>query len=216
MNPPPAPAESTPPTGLKLRDAFGLVALTILIVGVVAGAWHLGAPRTGVRLEKSGRQLAPFTLTERNGTTVSHHQLSNLWLVVNFVFTSCSVSCLEVNQRLADVQRLTADRPDVRLLSLSLDPRTDTPAVLSTFAQRFGAHSNRWLFLTGPKPAVYALLESSFLSRNPNDPANLTPGGFVGMEQIALVDPQGRVRAFVDGRLPDAPSQILRLLRTLR
>jgi cytochrome oxidase Cu insertion factor (SCO1/SenC/PrrC family) len=56
---------------------------------------------------------------------------------------------------------LSAD-PDVRLVSITVDPEQDTAEVLVEYASRFGANHERWLFLTGEKRAIYALAIEGF------------------------------------------------------
>lgn len=205
------------PAGFTLRDALWIVVATLIAVAALAAGWILAGHRESTAPTKEeSRKLAAFSLQERSGRTVTDNELSGQFLVVNFVFTSCSVSCLQVNHHMAEIQRLTASQPDVRLVSITLDPRTDTAPVLSRFADRFDADTNRWLFLTGNKEQVYALLKASFLTRSTNDPANLTPGGFVGMERIILVDPQGNSRASFNGLRDDAPDAVAGLIAELR
>jgi cytochrome oxidase Cu insertion factor (SCO1/SenC/PrrC family) len=63
---------------------------------------------------------------------------------------------------MARLQQDVADDRDVRLVSISVDPEHDTPDVLRDYAQRFGAHPERWLFLTGDKAAIYRLAQEGF------------------------------------------------------
>lgn len=196
-----------------LREA-GVVALVlVLIVVVMAGGWRLAGPARAKKniVTETGAQrpMGPFALTERSGRTISQSDVAGRFVVVNFVFTSCSLSCLQVNQHMAEIQKRVANQPDVQLLSITLDPRTDTPATLTKFADRFGAEAGRWWFLTGEKSAVYELIETSFLARNTEDPANLTPGGFIGMERIYVVDPQGQPLAYFNGLQSNTPEDVV-------
>jgi cytochrome oxidase Cu insertion factor (SCO1/SenC/PrrC family) len=50
----------------------------------------------------------------------------------------------------------------VRLVSITVDPAHDTPAVLSAYASRLQAHPGRWLFLTGDKKHIYRLAQQGF------------------------------------------------------
>lgn len=180
-----------------LAVVCGLAALAGLGGWLMAAAKHShGTP------PDRPRELADFTLTDRTGRTVTRADLAGKFLVVNFVFTGCSITCLDVSQRMAEIQTLTARQPDVKLVSLTVDPRSDTPAVLAEFGNRFGADTNRWLLLTGDKPVLYELIEKSFIPRDPNDPYNFMPGGFTHTERIAVVDNHGRLRAFFDGMKP--------------
>ena len=59
-------------------------------------------------------------------------------------------------------------------------------------ARRFGADTNRWLFLTGDKAVLYALIGQSFLAKDENDPFSYMPGNFSHTERIAVVDSGGQ------------------------
>ena len=72
------------------------------------------------------RQLVNFSLTDRTGRTVTQAELDGKFLVVDFLFTSCSLTCPVVNRCMAQIQQLTTNQPDVRLVSLTVDPRDDT------------------------------------------------------------------------------------------
>lgn len=214
--PPSSGAPAPVPTDVKVF--LGLMGTLILIMAAVAAVVIVTSPRPATEgtAPKIERRLADFHLTDRSGRAVERADMAGKFLVVNFVFTSCSVSCLLVNQQMAEVQRLTAGQPDVQLLSLTVDPRTDTPPVLAQFAARFGADTNRWLFLTGDKAQLYGLIETSFLAREPFTPNSPMPGGFAGTERIALVDRAGRVRRYFDGMKPTTPAALTKLLNELR
>ncbi len=162
------------------------------------------------------RTLRPFVLTERSGADVSRESLSNKFLVVNFIHTGCSISCEQVNKRMTEVQRLVADQADVQLLSLSVDPRSDTPPALVKFAERFSADSKKWLFLTGDKTEVYDLIEYSFLRRHTGAGINPELGGFLDTDRIALVDRSGKVRRYFNGMQSSAPQSIGDAIQHLR
>lgn len=190
-------------TSLTRRELLSVLALG-LVIAIVCGVIALWprkpptAPPAAAMPVKPPRKLAGFTLVDRTGRSVTDAELAGKFLVVNFAFTSCSLKCRVVNDRMADIQRLVAREPDVLLLSLSVDPLTDTPPALAKFADSFGADTNRWLFLTGDKTEMYRLIESSFISRSP-ELAGLVPGGFAHTDRIMLVDPRGRVWASFNG-----------------
>ena len=167
-----------------------------------------------VRLDRP-RRLIPFTLTERSGRTVSEGDLAGKILVVNFVFTSCSLSCRAVNDRMVEIQGLLREATDVQLLSLTVDPRSDTAAVLTSFANAFHADTNRWLFLTGEKPQLYALIETSFIPKSA-ELESLIPGGFTSTDRIMLVDPLGNVCASFNGLKRDVAITVVKEIANLR
>jgi protein SCO1/2 len=79
-------------------------------------------------------------------------------VVINFIFTSCTDSCPLETARLRQVQRLLGDRvgKDVFFYSISIDPETDTPAVLKQYAAKFKVAPG-WQFLTGNKDDIVEL-----------------------------------------------------------
>ncbi len=162
------------------------------------------------------RQLVDFSLTDSTGRTVTRAELDGKILVVSFLFTSCSLTCPEVSRHMAEIQRLTAGDPDVRLLSLTVDPRSDTPPELAKWGARFGADTNRWLLLTGDKTVVHDLIGESFLAQDNNDPFNSMPGNFTGTERIAVVDQHGRTRIFFDGLRNETPAAVVAEIARLR
>jgi cytochrome oxidase Cu insertion factor (SCO1/SenC/PrrC family) len=198
-----------------------LIIVIALAAIAAAGSWfaatalsHRDQPR-GIPPDHP-RQLADFSLTDRTGRTVTRAELDGKFAVVSFLFTGCAQTCPEVTRRMTEIQRLTADQPDVQLLSLTVDPRSDTPAVLANWGARFGADTNRWFLLTGPKAGLYQLISTSFLTTNAADPFNSMPGNFTGTERIAVVDREGRVRRFYDGLQVDTPAAVAAELASLR
>jgi protein SCO1 len=212
---PDQPPESA---GLSRRELLGTLGLGLAIAGVAAlFAFFIGQREkaaNGPSKLDPPRRLAAFTLTDRTGRTVTQADLAGQILVVNFVFTSCSLSCRAVNNRMEEIQRLLSDASDVRLVSLTVDPRTDTPSVLAKFADSLHADSNRWLFLTGDKAELYHLLETSFVSKSP-DLEDLIPGGFASTDRIMLVDRNGVVHGSFDGLKRGVASAVVSEIKKL-
>jgi protein SCO1/2 len=125
----------------------------------------------------------------------------------------------------AHLARLQADLAgiaDVRLVSITVDPDHDSPRVLSAYAARFHADPHRWLFLTGPRDAIYRLAVDGFhlaaVSSRQRQAAP-TPWVWLGpsrawaheeqaspriitlvhSSRFALVDRQGRIRGYFAG-----------------
>ncbi|MCX6886022.1 MAG: SCO family protein [Verrucomicrobia bacterium] len=161
------------------------------------------------------RHLIDFALTDRTGRPVTRTDLQGKFVVVNFMFTSCSLSCRTVNDRMQEIQSMVAQSPDVLLLSLTVDPRTDSPSVLRTFAEGLHADTNRWLFLTGEKARVHELIESSFLTRSTLTSSPI-PGGFDGTHLIMLVDPSGGVAGSFDGMNRNIATAVTTEIKNLR
>jgi cytochrome oxidase Cu insertion factor (SCO1/SenC/PrrC family) len=78
--------------------------------------------------------------------------LKNKIVLINFLFTTCKGACSPMTANLAKVQQQLGAHlgKEVVMLSLSVDPETDTPAALKKYAESFKAQPG-WYFLTGKK-----------------------------------------------------------------
>ncbi len=213
---PPGATDDTHGAPASWLVRIGSVAAGLLVLaGVMTLGMHAGGRRgmpPAAALQPQGRVLGEFTLTDRTGRTVSRRDLEGCYCVVSFVSTACGFTCTEVSRRLATVQRGLAGRDDVRLVSFTVDPRTDTPEVLSEFARKFGADTNRWFFLTGDREILFPLIEDSFLPADKTAGLKTFSGGFLHTDHIAVVNPDGRVLAYFDGLKPGTPAAILEIL----
>ncbi|MCH7548266.1 MAG: SCO family protein [Candidatus Krumholzibacteriota bacterium] len=189
------------------------------INGVTSKVAHLNEP-FGMGASVVSRNpivgiVPEFELTERSGRTVKKSDLLGSYWVASFIFTRCSTSCPMATAELATLQ--TQLPREVRLVSFSVDPEHDSPEVLSDYADRVGADTDRWLFLTGEKDDVYRYIREGFhLAVEENRDA--TPGlEVMHSPRFALVDPKGRIRGYYESNdreeLDRLRSDIARLLR---
>ena len=211
-----SPVESTI---LTRRELFSTLCLGLAIAIVAAGIALFTSSREKAAVNPSRldhpRRLVAFNLTDQTGRAVTQSDVAGNILVVNFVFTSCSLSCRAVNDRMEEIQTLVADASDVRLVSLTIDPRTDTPSVLTKFADSFHADTNRWMFLTGDKTELYGLIETSFISKS-SELTDLIPGGFTSTDRIMLVDAKGNVCASFNGLKRGIATAVVTEIENLR
>ncbi len=226
------------PAGLR-GSLLRLGLLAALIVGAVGTAsWLRLLPGTGdlstgdVGALGVYGEVPDFTLVERSGRPVRLADLRGKVWLANFVYTECTETCPTQSLQVSQLQREFAGEPDLRLVSITVDPAHDTREVLARYAERYGADPERWLFLTGPKPAIYALAKDGFKLGvvDPNDRS--TTGGLLRVleprsawathgsgglvihsPRFVLVDRAARVRAY---HRPDEPESLARLRENLR
>ncbi|HEX5887103.1 MAG TPA: SCO family protein [Pyrinomonadaceae bacterium] len=101
-------------------------------------------------LDQDGRKIHFYTDLIK-GQTVA----------INFIFTTCTTICPPLGATFARVQRELGDKAgrDVRFISISVDPATDTPERLKAWGEKFHAGAG-WTFVTGNKPQVDELLRA--------------------------------------------------------
>jgi len=107
--------------------------------------------------------LGEFQLTERSGRKITRADLLGKPVVVCFIFTHCASICTNVSGQMYLLQEwLKKEQLDVQLVSISVDPKRDTPKVLSRYADSFGADKHRWWFVTGEQQQLYKLIRKGF------------------------------------------------------
>ena len=102
-------------------------------------------------------------------------------VAINFIFTTCTTICPPLTATMRQVQRQMGERVgrDVWLVSVSVDPVTDTPERLKSFAAKFGAGPG-WSFVTGGKAEIDRLLKA--LGAYVSDKNNHSPIILIGNE----------------------------------
>jgi cytochrome oxidase Cu insertion factor (SCO1/SenC/PrrC family) len=156
---------------LASRHMFGSGMLVLILAGILGAALWIWQDHRLDFLNRGERDLEglqvfgtlpDFSLIERSGRRVTLSDLQGKVWIANFIYTHCTDTCPLQSARLAKLQDDFAGEGDLRLVSITVDPVRDTPGTLAEYAARFGADSERWLFLTGEKQAIYALAQGGF------------------------------------------------------
>jgi protein SCO1/2 len=137
-----------------------------------------------------------FTLIDQSKRAITRQDLSGQIWVADFIYTECGDQCPRLSQKMEKIQTLLPKEARVQLLSFSVDPGHDTPAVLSHYAQRFHADPLRWRFLTGSPEKIHALAENFKLA-----PRDTTSRSFTmnHSTRLMVVDARSRIRGYYDG-----------------
>jgi protein SCO1 len=173
---------------------LALVALTLLLALLVSANKSSGT--IGKPLPLYG-PVTDFNLTNQSGGPVSLATLRGQVWVADIIFTRCAGPCLKMSRQMKELQQALPPGSAAKLVTLTTDPDYDTPPVLSRYAERFGADTNRWMFLTGTKMQIAHLasdsLKLSALEKKPEErqsPADL----FIHSTIFVIVDKQAQLR----------------------
>lgn len=158
--------------GLLLRYPFSAA---LIVLTVVFSAGLLGASLSGVITwgNPNQEESAPFTvvspvpgwkpypapdfsLIDQDGRPINLLRLRGKVVFVNFIYTRCLDVCPVVTRQLKELQEKLGARMerDVLFVSISVDPKHDTPKVLKQFANNHGVDFSSWLMLTGRKGEI--------------------------------------------------------------
>ncbi|MGJ0483558.1 MAG: SCO family protein [Methylomicrobium sp.] len=107
-------------------------------------------------------KLPNSELLNQNGIPVRFNSdiAGDMIIAINFIYTDCSTACPVASAIFSKLQSRLGDKlgQAVRMVSLTINPATDTPERLKAYAERFHAKPE-WIWLTGEKPQVVALLK---------------------------------------------------------
>ncbi|WP_287464151.1 SCO family protein [Accumulibacter sp.] len=137
-----------------------------------------------------GKEVGDFVLLDRQGRPVELSRYRGKPLVVTFIYTACFQVCPTITRNLqkavdTTVSVMGADRFNV--ISIGFNQPFDSPAALADFSRQYGIRLPNWEFLS-PAPAVVGDLTANF-----GFSYVATPAGFDHINQVTLVDADGRI-----------------------
>ena len=151
---------------------IGLVSFVLLNASMMGLYLLSGAASTEAAAEELPviSTLPPFSLTSDKNTPLDNASLAGKVWIADFIFTSCAGPCPAMTRSMAAVAKKLELYPEVAFVSVSVDPETDTPEVLSRYGEKFGANPERWHFLTGTPEAIQELAVKGFMIGSVDDP----------------------------------------------
>ncbi len=180
----------------KTGIGIGLALITMGLMGLgiarIRSASVVPAPDYGY--------VPEFSLTDSSGKNVALGDLQGKVWIADFIFTSCAGSCPIMSSQM---QRLQATLPhDIHLVSFSVDSVRDTLPVLAAYAKKYSADSQRWIFLSGERKAIYDLTMKGFkLALDDTQGSDLEP--ITHSSRFVLVAKDGKIIGYFDGTEED-------------
>lgn len=163
---------------------------------------------TSTRLQE-GDALPNFALTDQHGGRVTNQTFLEHPLILTFVFTRCPVPnfCPRMSGNFAELQKAiqSGQIPNTHLMSITLDPAFDTPAILQQYADHLGADPAIWTFATGD---VDRIIEAFSIYRQ-TEAGTLSHG-----LATALIDPRGKISRIWRGN-SWTPDEVIGAAKTL-
>jgi len=134
-----------------------LSVLSTVVFCLLANMNGQQAPANSDGQSPAQKYFTDVLLVDQDGTKLRLYSdlLKGKVVVINPFFATCTGSCLPMNRNLAKVQEALGDRvgKEVVMISISVDPTTDTPERLKAYAAQLKAKPG-WHFLTGDKENV--------------------------------------------------------------
>ncbi len=114
-----------------------------------------------IELPLKSFEIPDSLLVDQNGKKVRFYSdlVKGKVVVISFFFTNCTLVCPMMGRSLVKLKTRLGDRlgRDVFLLSISKDPKNDTPERLSKWGKEYGAGSG-WTLVTGEQSVLEKIL----------------------------------------------------------
>lgn len=166
--------------------------------GIVQGD-RLDKVNSAVQVNKKLETIgaAPkFELVNQDNVKITDEFYKGKVYVLEFFFATCPSICPKMNANMVTLQNAFFGNPNFGIVSITIDPAHDTPAVLKEHAELLGVKSANWNFLTGDKEYIYNLSNKGFniyVGEN-----SKVQGGFEHSGLFALIDKNGNIRCRKD------------------
>lgn len=163
-----------------------------------------------------GKHVSNELFVDQDANATAFSQFKGHRVALTFIYTKCPMPdfCPLMDRNFVTVQetiKKAPDMADVRLISLSFDPKNDTPPVLKKHAARLKADPAIWSFLTGDEEVISKFVAQFGLSvvYNPNDPFDINH-----TLRTAVIDPDGRLVKTLTGN-SWTPSELIADLKAV-
>lgn len=118
--------------------------------------------------------LMQYAFTNELGEPVTLAGFKGQALAITFFFTRCPIPeyCPRLSKNFEEASQELLSMPNAptnwHLLSVTIDPQFDTPAMLRSYGKRYHYNPKHWSFLTGPPDQVAELARQSGVTWEPD------------------------------------------------
>lgn len=124
------------------------------LIAVLASLMFLSACSAGAvePMSRYGDEIQDFEVTNQDDDTFTREDMDGKVWLMSFIFTNCATVCPPMTQNMTAAAQELEEKgiEDYGIMSFSVDPEVDTPAVLTEYAEWYDIPENtEWQFLTG-------------------------------------------------------------------
>jgi len=169
---------------------------------VLLGLWGLlvlaaqGCSKSAADVPVLG-ELPEFSLIDQNEQAFTRESMAgNLW-VSAFVFTHCRSTCPRITAHMKGLQSRLSDVAGASFVSVSVDPRNDTPKVIKAYMVKNELDERNWRFVTGSEEAIrHVVVEGFRVPIGDEDSRAAGADDIMHSNSFVLVDKEARVRGY--------------------
>lgn len=178
-----------------MKNKYGYIGISLIIL--VFGIWVLKEMRLRKEPSEVGLQkfeaIPNFSFTDSKSKIITKKDMQGKVFILKFFFTSCPNICPKMIKNARLLENKFFSHPNFEIISITIDPKNDTPEILKNYAQKRGISQEKWHFLTGNEEIIYDFANKGFrLYAAKNEKVE---GGFQHSGLFALIDKKGYIRS---------------------
>ncbi len=194
---------------------------SILILGLVVLFVGLAIYKSQLKKEvpklaiygPEGQVIGDYSFTSQTGKTVTPKDFEGKIYVADYFFTTCHSICPVMKVSMLSVYDKFKDNPNVKFLSHTVDPETDSVPQLKSYSDTLKIDNNKWFFVTGNKKELYDAARNYYLLAA--EPGDGGPDDFIHTQNFALIDKNKRIRGYYDGTKANDIQKLIADINTL-
>jgi len=142
-------------------------------------------------------QLPEFSLVDQDQQAFSRESMEGRLWVSAFVFTHCRSTCPRLTAHMKGLQSRVSDVPSAHFVSVSVDPRNDTPEVIKAYMTKNELDERNWRFVTGEEDAIRHVVVDGFrVGLGDDDSKAAGADDIMHSNSFVLVDDKAQVRGY--------------------
>lgn len=161
-------------------------------------------------------KVSDFHFKDQAGHDVSQKNFEGKIYVADFIFTTCGSICPKMTYQMGRVQEMFKNSPDVKIISHTVDPETDSVPVLAQHALKNKAIPDKWYFVTGDKQALYDMGQKQYFVSTLQDTTLPIGEQFIHSDKVILVDKNKYVRGIYNGTDPKEIDRLIIEIKILQ
>jgi protein SCO1/2 len=146
-------------------------------------------------------ELPNLPLKDQDGKKFTFSELKGKVLIVSYTYTHCPDVCPMTIKRMKEIEsglKGNGLQDGVYFVSISLDPKRDTPEAIREYARKNNSDLRNWFFLTGNEVIINSIMKAAGVVAM-KDPTQFTENKepyyfIIHTDRISLVDKKGRIR----------------------
>ncbi len=187
---------------LRVAAIAAIVVIPVSFVVFLARAkWvHQPLPYYGERSVAANgdtiyHRVGDIELIDQDSQKVSMGQFDSMIILANIFFTSCPDVCPEMNKQIQVVAEKFQKFPNIRFLTISIDPANDSVGALKKYAAYYKPAIYKRQFVTGNKKDIYDWVTHDLLLAN-----EMAGEEFIHDDKVVIIDKGRHIRAILPTR----------------